>query len=329
MYRSQKHSRNACIIIILVFCGAYDGFAQDNCFLSENDPTQLKFYELDSWYNHLVKESFLLGGETKILYKIGKVETESPVDINFKDSDSPWSTTNIYAKMGVEIGNPSVFPEKRGDGFCCRMETNLRKIDILCLNLEVLVSGALFLGDMESPVTNVKNPVRKLNHGIPFTLKPKAIQFDYKYKPGEKRINALYKTTEVEGQDKAELCLILQQRWEDKKGNVFAKRIGGTRQFFTSTNGKWEIEKTLPIYYGNITNEDFYNPGTMGLIPEVHDLYVKNSGDKMVPVVETDWASTQEKPTHLILYFTSSYEGIDFTGSPNSTLWVDNIKFVY
>jgi hypothetical protein len=49
----------------------------------------------------------------------------------------------------------------------------------------------------------------------------------------------------------------------------------------------------------------------------------------MVPVVETDWASTDEKPTHLILYFTSSYEGIDFTGSPNSTLWIDNITFVY
>jgi hypothetical protein len=231
--------------------------------------------------------------------------------------------------MGVEIGNPCVFPEKRGDGFCCRMETNIRKIDILCLNLEVLVSGALFLGDMESPVTNVKNPVRKLNHGIPFTLKPKAIQFDYKYKPGEKRINALYKTTEVEGQDKAELCLILQKRWEDKKGNVFAKRIGGTRQFFTGTNGKWEVEKTLPICYGDITNESFYDPKTMGLIPEVHDLYVKNSKNKMVPVVETDWASTDEKPTHLILYFTSSYEGIDFTGSPNSTLWIDNITFVY
>ena len=67
----------------------------------------------------------------------------------------------------------------------------------------------------------------------------------------------------------------------------------------------------------------------MGLIPEVAEVYVKNSKGKMVPLVETGWGNESDVPTHIILYFTSSYQGVQYIGSPESVFWVDNIEFIY
>ncbi len=67
----------------------------------------------------------------------------------------------------------------------------------------------------------------------------------------------------------------------------------------------------------------------MGLIPQVGEVWVKNSKNELVPLVETGWGSPDDKPTHIIMYFTSSYEGVQYIGSPKSVFWVDNIEFIY
>jgi hypothetical protein len=67
----------------------------------------------------------------------------------------------------------------------------------------------------------------------------------------------------------------------------------------------------------------------MGLMPQVGEVYVRNSQNKMVRVIETGWGKPDDLPTHLILYFTSSYKGIQYIGSPESVFWVDNIEFLY
>jgi hypothetical protein len=67
----------------------------------------------------------------------------------------------------------------------------------------------------------------------------------------------------------------------------------------------------------------------MGLIPSVGKVYVKNSKGAMVPLVETGWGKPGETPTHMIMYFTSSYEGMKYTGSTESVFWVDNIELIY
>ena len=67
----------------------------------------------------------------------------------------------------------------------------------------------------------------------------------------------------------------------------------------------------------------------MGLIPSVGKVYVKNSKGKMVQMTETGWGNPEDMPTHMILYFTSSYQGIEYIGSTESVFWVDNIEFVY
>lgn len=282
---------------------------------------QLKYSDLNTWYYINVKESGLIGGETKRLYRIGK-SAESEIE-------NPWSTTNIFAKIGVDVAAPCVFPEKTDDGFCCRMESKVVSVDVIGIKVKVLVSGTLFLGNVVEPVRSVSDPIRKLNHGISFSGKPKALQFSYKYNAGNVRKRVYYSEKVAKGVDMGELCLILQQRREDESHNVLAKRVGGTRLFFKDTGNKWVKDTTVEIYYGNITNEPFYKPDIMGLIPQVSELYVKNSKNKLVSLRETGWGTKNDTPTHLVMYFTSSYEGINFTGSPNSVLWIDDIKFIY
>ncbi len=291
---------------------------------------QIKYSDLDSWYFQEVKESSIIGGSIKKLYQVGIKSNSTLRDkILEKDSESMWATTNLYAKMGVDLGVSCVYPEKKDKGYCCRMESGINKVDVLGIKIKVLVSGALFLGEVIEPVKSVRDPIRKLNHGISFTEKPKAIQFSYKYKSGRNRQRVFYSSTDVEGPDKGEFCMILQKRWEDQKGNVYAKRIGGARNFFNDTDNKWVNDTTISILYGDISKESFYNPKTMGLIPQISELYVKNSKNKMVPITETGWDNFNEAPTHLILYFTSSFEGIKYIGSPESVLWIDNIKLIY
>lgn len=319
------------LVIITTLTGGRGLFAQS---MQKNDYSkyafQLKYSDMDSWYYMQVRESSVIGGNFKKLYQIGNSPcSESSANDTEKDHESEWATTNIFARIGANVAVTCVFPEIKNDGFCCRMESIIKTVDVIGIKIKVLVSGAIFLGNVYEPVRSIKYPIRQLNHGIAFTQKPKAIQFSYKYKAGQNRKRIYYSSTPVSGPDKGEFCMILQKRWEDSKGNVFAKRIGGARSFLNDSGNKWVNDTTISILYGDISRETFFNPSTMGLIPQISELYVKNSRDKMVPLTETSWDKCNDSPTHLILYFTSSFEGINYTGSPGSVFWIDNVRFIY
>jgi len=211
----------------------------------------------------------------------------------------------------------------------CSLGTAIRKANIAGLKVEVLIAGTLFVGDMIEPVKGLKDPLKNVNQGVPFTGKPKAVKFDYKYKVGNQRVKAVYSIDPADGPDKAEFCLILQKRWEDKNGNVFATRIGGARQFFTGSVNQWINDATFPVSYGDVTHLPEYDAKTMGLIPAVGEVFVKNSKNEMVSLVEIGWGKPNDIPTHLILYFTSSYQGVLYIGYPETVFWVDNLDFVY
>jgi hypothetical protein len=231
--------------------------------------------------------------------------------------------------MVLDVGNTRVIPEKRGNGYCARLETKIRKDNIAGFKVNVLLSGTLFVGEMIEPVHGMKDPIKNVSQGIPFAGIPKAVKFDYKYKVGENRVQATNDVLTIAGGDKAEFCIILQKRWEDENGNIFATRIGGARQFYTGTQSQWVNGATYPVTYGDVTHLPQYDAKTMGLIPSVGEVYVKNTKGKIVPLVETGWGKSGEAPTHMILYFTSSYEGVKYAGSTESVIWVDNIELVY
>ena len=318
------------IIVLFILNLAFNSVAQKPVPLYIDNHGQLNYSSLDFWYSRELKESSLLSGKTIELYEIGKVSPQSDIsDLKLRDPNSPWGTTNIYAKMILDVGNTRVIPEKRGDGYCARLETKIRKDNIAGFKVEVLLAGTLFLGEIAEPVKGMKDPEKNANQGIPFTGMPKAVKFDYKYHVGKSRIVATTNVKPTDGEDKADFSIVLQKRWEDKDGQVFATRIGGNRQFFTGAVNQWVIGATFPVYYGDATRLPQYDPKTMGLIPSVGAVYVKNSKGILVPLVETGWGKPGDKPTHMIMYFTSSYEGMKYTGSPESVFWVDNIELIY
>ena len=300
-----------------------------------NDTTEVVFPfaygNLDQWITREIHESAIIGGETKLLYEIGPTEKIVSNDAFTNKGGSPWANSNVLAKVaGVVKTNTSVYPEKRGDGMCARMETRFESVKVFgLLDIEVIAAGSIFLGQVHEPIRGTKNPQAMLQSGIEFTKRPKAIRFDYKTKlassPNRVRSTGFSRKTTIPGRDSIAVILLLQKRWEDKEGNVYSKRVGTmVQRYIQSTNG-WVNEATYPIMYGDITSRPEYR-SYMRI--QVEERYTMNSKGESVPIQEVGWAAPDETPTHMVLQFTSSHGGA-YIGSPGNTFWIDNIKLVY
>lgn len=83
----------------------------------------------------------------------------------------------------------------------------------------MLVAGSIFLGRIIEPVTSTSNPYAKMEMGIPFTRRPKALRFDYKVSmpAASDRVysSGFGKKKTYKGHDSAEVYVLLQRRWED------------------------------------------------------------------------------------------------------------------
>ncbi len=290
----------------------------------------VNYGDMDHWIDRQIKESGIIGGETKHVWAIGPTMTIEGDEAYVNKGGSPWGSSNVMAKVaGITKTNTSVFPEERGDGYCVRLETRMEKVKVLGLiNMEVLAAGSIFLGNVHEPIRGTKNPQKMLNSGIPFTKRPVAIMFDYKVQMSS-RTNRIKATgfgskKEVEGRDLHEVNLFLQKRWEDEDGNIYAKRIG-TMVVRFDEDCDWQNNASFTIHYGDITNEPFYDESMMGLT----DLrYAVNSKGESVPIQEIGWGDTDDEPTHLQVQFTASHGGA-YIGSPGNILWIDNVKLVY
>lgn len=290
----------------------------------------LAYGNMDKWVVREIKESGIIGGNTKYVYEIAPGDTLFNNTV-YKNTKSPWATSSVMAKVkGVTKSSVTVFPEKRNDGFCARLETRIEDCKVLGLfNIRVLASGTIFLGSMVEPITSTSNPQSKLITGVPFTKSPKALQYDYKVTTGGTSIKAtgFSKQQQLSEKDMAEVHILLQHRWEDAQGNVYAKRIATGWERFDKTVSDWQNAHRLVLNYGDISSKSFYR-SYMGLKNDVNAYYTRNSKGKMVPIQETGWADGEEEVTHLILQFSSSNGGA-YIGNTNSRLWIDNVKLVY
>lgn len=292
----------------------------------------IPFGDMDRWIDRQIKESAIIGGETKHVYAIGPTMTIESNEAYENMGGSPWASSNILARVaGITKTNTSVFPEKRGDGYCARLDTRMESVKALgFINITVLAAGSVFLGEMHEPITGTKNPMRKLDTGIPFTQKPKALRFDYKIRMSERenriRATGFSRIKDVEGKDYPEVNLFLQKRWEDKDGNIYAKRVATMVVRFDRTTADWQNDATFTLLYGDITGHPDYDPDMMRL--QVQERYAVNSKGESVPIQEVGWGTAGDEPTHLQLQFTSSHGGA-YIGSPGNSFWVDNVEFVY
>ena len=300
---------------------------------SETTEKLIPYGDFNSWMVRIIDESFVIGGNTKTLYEVAPVDTIRGAIPYNSSPVSPWRTSNVMAKVsGITKCSISVFPDKRDDGQCVRLETLMENVKVLgIVNITVLVPGTIYLGEMLEPIKDTKNPQSKLNAGIPFTESPKAVVLDYKmYIPDvDHRIKAtgFSKIVDVPGRDSAEIYVILQKRWENDKGNVFAKRIGTVVERISQTTPDWINNHRLNILYGDITGQPGCKP-FMQLIPKEQSLYCINSKGKSVPIEEVGWGDADDKPTHLVFRISSSY-GEAYIGSVGNKFWVDNVRLAY
>lgn len=319
--------RNACRHLMAT------GFAAicSTAAVAQQKVEMLPFGDMDQWVNREIKESGIIGGNTKNVYAIGPTQTITGAKVYKNLGGSPWATSNVMAKVaGVVKTNTSVFPEKRGAGYCARLDTRMESVKVFGLvDITVLAAGSMFLGTVHEPIKGTKNPNKMLQMGIPFTKRPVALQFDYKVKMSDRenriRATGFSKITDVAGKDFPAAILLLQKRWEDAEGNVYAKRIGTmVVRYYTSTN--WCNNATYDILYGDITGDPAYKAHMMRLGFE--ERYTLNSKGESVPIHEVAWGGKDDEPTHIILQFTSSHGGA-YIGSPGNSFWVDNVKLIY
>ncbi|MDM1347090.1 PCMD domain-containing protein [Myroides marinus] len=291
----------------------------------------IRLGNMDNWMVREIKESFVIGGNTQYLYEITETKDTLKNNTPYKNKKSPWATSSVLATVsGITKGSVTVFPEKRDNGYAARLETRIEKVKVLgVININVLASGTIFLGEMLEPITDTKNPQSKLVTGIAFTKKPKALQFDYKVITGgaSKKVNGMGSGTDANRTDKAEIQILLQKRWEDKDGNVHAKRIGTGWELMDKTVKTWQNKHRLTVNYGDISKQSYY-ASYMALRSGSNAYYTRNSKGKMVPIIEEGWGTADDEVTHLIVQFSSSNGGA-YIGNTSSRLWVDNVGLVY
>ena len=318
-------------LFLAIACMPLSVVLADGDGVTSENVVPFAYGDMDNWIVREIHESGIIGGNTKWLYELGPSDTIVGNTAFRNMGGSPWATSNVMAKVaGVVKTNTSVFPEKRGDGMCARMETRYESVKVFGLvDIEVIAAGSVFLGTVHEPIKGTKNPQAMLQSGVPFSKKPKALRFDYKVKaaPEKNRVRStgFSRKSSVAGQDSLAVILLLQKRWEDAEGNVYSKRVGTMVQRYTESTPDWVNDATYPILYGNITSKPEYKPY---MRIQVEERYTLNSKGKSVPIQEVGWAEPGEAPTHMVLQFTSSHGGA-YIGSPGNTFWIDNVELIY
>ena len=318
-------------LFLAIACMPLSVVLADGDGVTSENVVPFAYGDMDNWIVREIHESGIIGGNTKWLYELGPSDTIVGNTAFRNMGGSPWATSNVMAKVaGVVKTNTSVFPEKRGDGMCARMETRYESVKVFGLvDIEVIAAGSVFLGTVHEPIKGTKNPQAMLQSGVPFSKKPKALRFDYKVKvaPEKNRVRStgFSRKSTVAGQDSLAVILLLQKRWEDEEGNVYSKRVGTMVQRYTESTPDWVNDATYPILYGNITSKPEYKPY---MRIQVEERYTLNSKGKSVPIQEVGWAEPGEAPTHMVLQFTSSHGGA-YIGSPGNTFWIDNVELIY
>ncbi len=290
----------------------------------------IKFGDFSQWVTRDITESKVLGGKQKTIYAIGPTAHITGNKAYTNTGGSPWATSNVYAKVsGVVKGSNTVSPCDVNGNRVAKMEAKMEHVKVLGLiNMDVMVAGSIFLGRVFEPITSTKSPYSKMEMGIPYAKRPKALVFDYMVDMPESdtrtKSTGFSSKKTLPGRDHAEVYVLLQKRWEDANGKLYAQRVGTGRERFSKST-PWTKGHQLPIHYGDITKESFYQPW-MGLLNGERAYYARNSKGKLVPVEEVGWAPADANPTHVLVMASSSC-GEAFIGSEGLTLYVDNMAF--
>ena len=291
---------------------------------------KIKYGDFSNWVTRHISESSAIGGKKKTIYAIGPTTTINGNKAYSNMGGSPWATSNVYAKvMGISKATNSVEPAMVNGNKMAKLTTKIEEVKVLkMIDMEVMVTGTLFLGKVREPISSTSSPYSKMEMGMPYTKRPKALVYDLKV--DMPNVNTRIKASgtgakkTLQGRDQAEVYVILQKRWEDAKGNIHALRVGTGRERFNKSSPLTKGHQ-LTIHYGDITGQSFYK-SYMGLLNGKKAYYAYNSKGKLVPVQEEGWAPANATPTH-VLVMASTTCGEAFVGTVGITMYVDNFAF--
>ena len=296
--------------------------------MSQQREEMIPYGDMDQWIVRYIHESKLLGGATKTLYAIGPTDTIHENGAYVPIDGNPWGCSNTYAKWIVETAaGGAVQPEPRLDGYACRMENKIERINFG--DMHVMVTGSIFFGQNLEPAGIVakSKPFTIVDFGVPFTEHPVALRLDYKAKieDSDSVTSTVHNKPEQEpGRDHAEVFVFLQHRWEDPKtGKIYARRVGTASERIYHDIPEWINNHDIPIRWGDITNDSLFHSHEQ-LNKSV--MMARNSQGKMVEIEEVGFGL--EEPTHAILQISSSCAGV-FRAHEGNILWVDNLRWVY
>lgn len=290
----------------------------------------IRYGDFSQWVTRDITESKIIGGKQKTVYAIAPTDHIKGNVAYVNAGGSPWATSNVYAKVsGVVKTSNTVSPFNRNGNTCAKMEARMEQVKVLGLiNMDVMVAGSIYLGRVFEPITSTKSPYSKMEMGVPYTKRPVALVYDFQVDMPES--NTRTKSTgfsskkTLQGRDNAEVYVLLQKRWEDSNGKLYAQRVGTGRERYNKSI-PWTKGHRLDIHYGDITGKPFYKPW-MGLLNGEKAYYARNSKGKLVPVEEVGWAPADAVPTHVLMMASSSC-GEAFVGTEGLTLYIDNIAF--
>ncbi len=276
----------------------------------------------DNWSVREIHESGIIGGENQYLYEFygSPTDTLRGNEPFVRPKGYLWRTNNLLAIVsGITKANTTVFPEKRGNGYCARIENVEESVNATVLKVNVVSQGALFIGELPEPIHDMKSPMLKLLYGIPFSGRPSALVFDYKATVGNPTMHGKKIVTD-HGTDYPEARIILQKRWVDNDGVTHALRCGTGWVRFTKQQNDWVNGYRLEVRYGDISHDSDFKEWEDLRAEEYSAL---NSKGKAVSVPEEGW--TDDDPNFLIITFLASCSEA-YYGAVGNILWVDNVR---
>lgn len=209
------------------------------------------------------------------------------------DQKKVWGSANAStASFGKPTCTPdSVFVAVEGEGKCAvKLKTQL----INALVVKRLAAGSIFTGSMGS--TNYTKMTATLEWGIPFTLRPSALEGYACYKP---------KTINVAGSP-----------YEDKKGTLDYGHV-----FVMLTD--WERQFTV-----DPSKEQFVDPDNEHVIGYGKVVFDHTMDGYEKFTIDIDYRDDRT-PSFVVIVASSSALGDYFTGGEGSTLYLDEFRFLY
>lgn len=239
-------------------------------------------------------------------------------EIGGNEEDKTWGSGNEGAIIAL-TGNVSKLPTKPYETESGKLAAELTTTDMGLFGSiagKGVAAGNIFTGRFEIGNTINARPV----FGIPYTQMPKAFKVDYKYTPAKVLLDGKRKT--VEGKDAMDMYLILEKREGEK-----VKRLGVAWYRSEETQTDWET-KDVEIKYARGQSPEGIEEYAKRVLKYGHDGNPSAANPSLMP--EATWGDiTSEKPTHILVVFTSSYQGDYFIGAPGSKLLVDNFELLY